>query len=668
MHPRPPHPVPPEIMRKVSRRIFPIILAGYFIAILDRSNVAVAALTMNERIGLTAAQYGLGAGLFFLTYVALEIPSNAVLAKVGARAWLARIMITWGVVAAAMAFVSGPGSFYALRLLLGAAEAGFLPGVIFYLARWYPAEYRGRAFGTLLLAAPLAGVISAPLGGQLLRLDGLLGLDGWQWLFLLEAAPAVVLGFVLLRHLSDDPRTAPWLADDERRVLLAALDTGSARSGEPREDGRNALGSRAVWAVLLSPVVLTFAVIGFLLQANTTGLQLWMPSIMKSAFGAGTTAATLLAAVPYLVAALAAWAGGRLVDRRGGVRPQIIVPCLLAAAGMTASVLVGGGAVGFALLAFGGGVVTWAFPAFWKICSQLTTGAAAAVSIALINATGSLAGFAMPWIIGEVRQRTDSFSVPMYLISGGLVLAAVLCWTVSGRIADPPVGPPRRGTSESEPPAPAEAESGEGLVKTAPARARKRAPRKENTMVRINVPEGEDPMAYVMSKAGSPTLNRHRAESMAAQYDNESTLSPRERELCRMLMAHMMGCNHCRQVRMWRDRPGFCEEPIPESFYANVLQYASAPDYTERERLAAEFCERHGGDHLSLAQDEDFWERMHAAFGDEEIVDLCIMAGTWEAGRRMFQVLQVDGMCGVPAADGEIELKMPRVVEQARRR
>lgn len=187
-------------------------------------------------------------------------------------------------------------------------------------------------------------------------------------------------------------------------------------------------------------------------------------------------------------------------------------------------------------------------------------------------------------------------------------------------------------------------------------------------MARIDIPDGEDPLVYALSKAGSPILTRRRAESMAAQYVNDTTLTARERELCRMLIAHMMGCSHCLKVRMGRDRPGFAPEPIPESFYTDVLDYRTAPGYSDRERLAAEFCERYANDHLDLAEDEETWDRLHAAFTDQEIADLCIMAGTWEAGRRMFQILQVDTVCDLHTPDGPLTLKVPAAMKNVQDR
>lgn len=409
----------PATMRQVTRRLMPILMLGYVIALLDRANVAVASLTMGEAIGLTAAQYGLGAGLFFLTYVILEAPSNAILVKVGARRWLARIMITWGIVSAATAFVEGAGSFYGIRLLLGAAEAGFFPGVIYYLSRWFPQAYRAKMIGFIVLCAPLTLALGNPLGGLILGMDGFLGLAGWQLVFLIEALPALLLGFVVLRFLTDEPEQASWLPADKRTWLVRTLTAERAHIERERP--------MSVRRVFSDRGILTLAACMFMLQASQTGLILWMPQIMKGTFGGSSNLViTVLSAAPYLVAFIAAYVGGRSADRHGRLYLHIAIPGLVSAVGLALTLVTGSGVAGFVALAIGGGAIAGAIPAFWKVCTLYTTGLAAAVAVAVINAIGSLSGFVVPTAIGAIQESTGSFALPMLALACAGVLAALL--------------------------------------------------------------------------------------------------------------------------------------------------------------------------------------------------------------------------------------------------
>jgi MFS transporter, ACS family, tartrate transporter len=279
-------------MARVSARLLPFLIVCYFVAYLDRVNVSFAALTMNKDLGLSASAYGLGAGIFFLAYAVLEVPSNLLLAHFGARRWIARIMFTWGIMSGAMAFVGNETWFYIVRFLLGAAEAGFFPGMIFYLTLWFPAAYRGRVIGYFMAAIPLSTVIGAPISSALLGLDGVLGMHGWQWLFILEAAPALLLSVVVLFYLTDKPADAGWLRDDERRWLVDRL------AAEERQ--RVAARHYGVLEALLNPHVLALSLVYFGAVATNYGLSFFLPQIVK-AFGMSNLQTGFVSAIPYVV-------------------------------------------------------------------------------------------------------------------------------------------------------------------------------------------------------------------------------------------------------------------------------------------------------------------------------------------------------------------------------
>ena len=328
----PPESVTPRIadtpertaLAKVTRRLLPFLFLLFMVCFLDRVNVGFAALQMNQDLGLSPAVYGLGAGIFFLGYVLCEVPSNLLLARMGARVWIARIMITWGLVASAMMFVRGPLSLYGLRFLLGAAEAGFVPGIIYYLSGWFPAAERARAIARFMAAVPLSGVVGGPLSGALLSLNGHLGLAGWQWLFLLEGVPAVVLGFVVLVYLTERPEEATWLTPTERAWLTTHL--SREREQCERMSVLQALSNGTVWRLGL----LGFA-FGF------SGLGLWLPQIVRGLSGLSDFMVGLVSAVPYLVAGAAMVLVGAHSDRSGERLLRIVASATAAAFGFLAS-------------------------------------------------------------------------------------------------------------------------------------------------------------------------------------------------------------------------------------------------------------------------------------------------------------------------------------------
>ncbi|WGW13531.1 MFS transporter [Saxibacter everestensis] len=413
-----------DTMKRVSRRLMPLIIVCYLIAYIDRSNVSIAALTMNADIGLTTAAYGVGAGLFFVTYIIFEIPSNLALHRFGARVWIARIMITWGIIAGCMSLVTGPASFNTVRLLLGAAEAGFTPGIIFYLAQWFPNRHRGRAMSRFYVGAAMATVIGAPLSGLILQTtDGLLGLAGWKWMFIVEAIPAVVLGFVVLKYFTDKPKDAHWLPTENRKWLSATLAAEQAAA--------DSLRKFTIRGALSNPGVLLLAGFFFLYSFNSIGLTLWMPQVIQGTFGnPDTLTTTLLTAIPYVCAVILMVAVGHSVDKRGRRHLHMAVPMALASLMLIGSVMAGPTILGFTLLSLSTGLAWSAVPAMWGTATAFMTGIAAAAGVALINSTANVAGVAVPPMIGAVKEATGSFQVPLVIIAVAMMLAAgVALWS-----------------------------------------------------------------------------------------------------------------------------------------------------------------------------------------------------------------------------------------------
>jgi ACS family tartrate transporter-like MFS transporter len=395
------------------RRLIPLLFLLYVVAYLDRINVGFAALQMNRALGLSATAYGLGAGMFFISYVLFEVPSNVILARVGARVWIARIMITWGLVSSAMMLVRSAQAFFALRFLLGAAEAGFFPGIIFYLTRWFPSRERARTVAAFMTATLIAGVIGGPISGALLALDGRGGLGGWQWLFLLEGVPAIVLGVVVLRVLTERPQEAGWLNEAQRAALVRCLDSDAG----PREyDTRAALRNPRTW--LLAGVYFTIPV-------TLYGIGFWLPQMVKlSSPGAGDFEVGVLAAIPYAAGATAMVAVGRRSDRLNERRWHVLVPALVSAAGLALLPLGTGVVWTIATLSVAMAGLASMFGPFWALTTASMRGVGAAAAIALVNSLGNTGGFVGPYLLGAINDRTRSFAPGFYAIAAILTLGA----------------------------------------------------------------------------------------------------------------------------------------------------------------------------------------------------------------------------------------------------
>jgi MFS family permease len=391
-----------RVIGKVMWRLIPFLILCYFVAYLDRVNVGFAKLHMNQALGLSEAAFGLGAGLFFIGYFLFEVPSNIFLERVGARVWIARIMISWGIVSAAFAFIpaisgatgiSNEGIFYSLRLLLGACEAGFFPGIIFYLTLWFPAVYRARVISLFMLAIPISSIIGSPISGLLLGVTGL-GLDGWQWLFILEALPSVLVGLGVLVYLTDFPRQARWLQKDE----IAWLENVQATEKANKEKVEHL----SLLQALTDIRILLCALVYFCLNAASYGVAFFLPTIIKG-FGVSDTQTGFLAALPFVFGGIGMVLLGRHSDRTMERKGHVV-----------------------ALLCFAQIGVSAVPPMFWPLPASFLTGASAAAGIAAINSLGNLSGFAGPFAMGYLKDLTGSFTAGLLLLAGCAVVGAAV--------------------------------------------------------------------------------------------------------------------------------------------------------------------------------------------------------------------------------------------------
>ena len=407
------------VVRRLTWRLVPFLFLLYIVAYLDRINVGFAALQMQRQLAFTDAVYGLGAGMFFTGYFFFQVPSNLVLQRIGARRWIAVLMVTWGVISSSMVFVSGPRSFYALRFLLGAAEAGFFPGVILYLKNWFPARARARTVARFMTAAPLSGVVGGPLSGALLGLHNKGGLAGWQWMFLIEGIPAVLFGAVVLVYLVDRPAQARWLSAAERDRLLAAL------GNEPPVSGN--LG---VFSAMRNGRIWLLALVYFGLNTASYGISLWLPKLIRSLSGVSDLKIGLLSAIPYVAAAVAMVLVGAHSDRSGERRWHAALPAFAGAIALTGAAYAT--SVGPAILAISIavlGVFSMLGP-FWAMPTGILSGAAAAAGIAIINSIGNLGGFVGPYVIGVVHTSSGQFKGGLLLVGAALAMSGAIALTV----------------------------------------------------------------------------------------------------------------------------------------------------------------------------------------------------------------------------------------------
>ncbi len=405
-------------LRKVTYRLIPFCMLLFILNYIDRVNIGFAALQMNKELSFSPTVYGLGAGIFFIGYFFFEIPSNLILEKVGARLWIARIAITWGIISVAMAWVHNETTFYVMRFLLGVAEAGLLPGLLLYFSYWFPARQRARALALFMTATAISNIIGAPLSVSLLGLDGLWGLRGWQLMFIVEGVPSILMGFVVLYYLTNRPAEANWLSDDEKAWLDNVL--SAERAAKEESSGRMTL------KLAFSPRVLLIALLCFFLVSGNFGVVFWLPQIIKSFGGLSNMQVGLLAAVPYILAAVAMVWWGYHSDRTGDRKWHLAIAALVGAAGLAGSALATEPAWSFAALCVAAIGIWSMFGVFWAIPADFLSGLAAAGGFALINSIGTLGGFAGPFLVGFVRERTGTFSASLLVLAAFVLVSALL--------------------------------------------------------------------------------------------------------------------------------------------------------------------------------------------------------------------------------------------------
>lgn len=405
-------------LRKVRWRLIPFLFLLYIVAYLDRVNVGFAAIDMNRDLGFSAAVYGLGSGIFFLSYTLFEVPSNLILARVGVRVWIARIMFTWGIFATAMLFVNNATTFYVLRFMLGIAEAGFFPGIILYLTHWFPARERGRAVGLFMTATAMAGVIGAPISSALLQLHGAGGLQGWQWLFLIEGLPAIILAPIVLAFMTEKPSDAKWLTAAERDWLSREMEAEHAETANAHVTFREAATSARLWIVSLPYFCIVIAFYG---------VSFWLPQIVQGSSGYSSAMVVLLTAIPYVAATVGLVFFGARSDRTGERHWHVAGPCLIGAVGFVLTVLTPPTpAYALATLSIAAFGIWGTLGPFWTLPTAFLRGTAAAGGIAIVNSIGNLGGFVGPFLMGWIRDATGGFSAGLLTLAAVLVIGAAI--------------------------------------------------------------------------------------------------------------------------------------------------------------------------------------------------------------------------------------------------
>jgi ACS family tartrate transporter-like MFS transporter len=395
----------------------PLLMACYLLAYLDRINIGFAAVTMNRDLGLDAYHYGLGAGLFFWGYFFFEVPSNLMLARFGARRWIARIMVTWGLVSMGTAFIHGWVGFLTLRFILGVAEAGLFPGVILYLTYWFPAAYRARIIAAFMVAIPLSLAVGSPISTAVLAMGGIGGFKGWQWLFLIEGAPTILLAVLVLLFLPDRPRDARWLADDQKQWLEETLDK--------EQKAVEATHGMSFWRTFIDARVLGLSFIYFANLTTNLGLAFFLPQMIKE-IGFGTWQSGLVTSIPYVIGAIGALLWGYFSDRYNERRISLFLALIVSAVGLAGAAFLSSTMAAVVWMSVAAIGIYGAKAPFWPLPSMFLTGSAAAGGIALINSVGNLGGFAGPYIMGWVKDATGSFKAGLYVLAGFGIAAAVV--------------------------------------------------------------------------------------------------------------------------------------------------------------------------------------------------------------------------------------------------
>ncbi len=413
-----------KMINKISWRLVPFLVLAYLLAYIDRVNLGFAALTMNKEIGLTATVFGWGAGIFFIGYFLFEVPSNLALQRYGARFWIGRIMISWGILSAAMAMTSGTVSFIVLRFLLGAAEAGFFPGIILYLTYWFPEKYRGVIISRFMFAQPIALMIGSAVSGWILGMDGVLGMTGWKWLFILEGLPSILVGIIAFAYLTDKPEKAKWLSDEERQWLRAQLDSEQAKV--------EAVRKYSLWESMLNPRVLLIGIVYVTIVTGIYGVNMWLPQIVKAFGGLSSSQIGLVSAIPFLAAAVGMLLIGVSSDHFQERTWHLTLAMLLAAGGLLGSAFFSNSPVLTIVFLSASSIGLYGcMPVLWTIPSTFLTGTAAAAGIALINSIGNLGGFAGPFVVGWIKDATGNFIYGLIFLGVNVVIGSLLAYYIS---------------------------------------------------------------------------------------------------------------------------------------------------------------------------------------------------------------------------------------------
>ena len=411
-------------LKKLNSKIIPFVIICYFVANLDKTNISIAALQMNADLGLTASMYGLGVGMFYISYIIFEIPSNVIMTRIGARIWIARIMITWGIVSAGMSLVHTPTQLYVMRFLLGMAEAGFTPGIIYYISCWFPKSNRARAMSFFYMGSVLASIIGLPISGFILNMHGIADIAGWRWLFAIEGIPAIILGVMVLWLLPSSPEKAHWLTGSEKEWLVSQLE----------EDNRNVMvNTNHSWlSALKNKVVLLLSLVWFLQAFGSIGITLFLPLILKSiASEQSNFVISLLSAVPFIFACLFMYLNGRHSDLTKERSLHMGLPLILAGVSLGVAIYSDNLLISYILLVLTVGFNFALTPVFWAVTTEKLAGVAAAASIAFINTIANFVGLGLPPVLGKIKDVTHSYHYGLLIVAIALVLGGIIGIAVS---------------------------------------------------------------------------------------------------------------------------------------------------------------------------------------------------------------------------------------------
>ncbi|MEQ4668765.1 MFS transporter [Providencia manganoxydans] len=406
-------------LKKLNSKIIPFAIIGYFIANLDKTNISIAALQMNADLGLTASMYGLGVGMFYISYIIFEIPNNIIMTRVGARVWIARIMITWGLVSAGMSLVQTPTQLYVMRFLLGMAEAGFTPGIIYYISCWFPRSNRARAMSFFYMGSVLASIIGLPMSGSILNMHGIADIAGWRWMFAIEGLPAVILGIIILWRLPSSPEKATWLSEPEKKWLITQLE----------EDNKDVVVNKNhSWlSSLKNRVVLLLSLVWFLQAFGSIGITLFLPLILKSIVSEQSNfVISLLSAVPFVFACLFMYLNGRHSDMTKERSLHMGLPLILAGISLAIAIYSNNLLLSYILLVLTVGFNFALTPIFWAVTTEKLAGVAAAASIAFINTIANFVGLGLPPLLGKIKDLTDSYHYGLLIVAIALVLGGIV--------------------------------------------------------------------------------------------------------------------------------------------------------------------------------------------------------------------------------------------------